>query len=328
LARSANNRSQCYLIAAVDSCAKSNGGATTHCTMYLSHSFDQCLGEVTLNWTPYIGWPKSVAEYNIYQALNGDTNYSKIGTVPGSDTSFVVKNINALNKYSFYIEANDNSGLYISNSNLNNASFNAAGNTEFMHLRSASIISESEVELRVLLDRKAPFKYINIYRAVRRRGPFKKVATLTPPTNNPQDTLFSLLDTTGRPYQINYVYYLELLDTCEQVVKQSNRFRTMYLSGWSDKHEMENELKWAANISVDSTAVEKDVYSIYRGISGSYGTTPIRTLWSNSTDYLDDISEEIHKGDEFCFIEIFECCSTTVAHTRSKSTNHLVNYFF
>ena len=132
------------------------------------------------------------------------------------------------------------------------------------------------------------------------------------------------MDTLGRPAQINYVYYLEVIDTCGQPVNKSSRFRTLFLSGTSDKYIMENELKWSANISVDSTATDKDVYSLYRAVNGSYAPGPIRSLWSNTLEYLDNFSDEISKGDEFCYqLKLAQAPSDTFVIADTSLSNEL-----
>ncbi len=317
---SAQNQRQCYVIAALDSCGKSNGGGVKHCTIYLNRTYDPCAGEVYLSWTPYEGWA-GVDKYNIYMALDGDTNYTKIGTVSGSDTSYTVKNVNALNTYAFYIEGIDITGRFTSNSNVLGTKFDIPDRTKFLHIRGASVISEEEIELRILMDRKAPIKHVNVYRGVKREGPFKKVRSVTPPLSI-LDTLFTVRDISARPNQMNFVYYVEVIDTCNMPVKVSNKFRTIYLSGNSNKDQMENNLKWSANIYVDSSAQERDVYSLYRGINNDYTPDPIRTLWSNQLAYLDNISSEIHSGDKFCYrlkltqapSDTFEIADTSVSN--------------
>lgn len=317
----AEDSSQCFLIAALDSCGKTNGGGRIHCTIYLSSTFDPCAGEVYLGWTPYVGWNGGVDSYEIYMSLNGDTN--KIGTVNGLDSSFTVKNVNAFNDYAFYIVGKDVSGRFLSRSNLLNEKFSIPNQTKFLHLRSASVISENEVKLRVLLDRKAPLNGLKIYRAVERKGPYKYVGSRKPPGVK-KDTLFDIFDTLVKPYQINYVYYVEATDTCDQPVIKSNKFRTLFLYGESNKYVMENDLKWSASISFDSSALDKDVYSLYRGVNRSYAPNPIRSLWSNTLEYLDDITEEIHKGDEFCYrLKLAQTASDTFETPDTSMSNEI-----
>ncbi|MBD78455.1 MAG: hypothetical protein CL840_06015 [Crocinitomicaceae bacterium] len=291
---------QCYIVVAFDSCGKSQGGGQMHCTPYVVDSADDCAGEISLYWTPYVGWAE-VESYDIYMRTSVDSNYRKIGSAPGRDTSFVVKKLNTQILYTFYIEARDKSGRFFGRSNLRGASFDRKGKPKFIKLRSASIVSDEEVELRVLLDRKKPFKRINMYRGINQDGPFKKVASLQPPTKNAKDTLFSLFDNSARPFQMGYYYYLEVIDLCDNAVRRSNNFRTIFLSGESNRYSMSNSLNWLTNVSSDSSAADKDVYSLYRGISKNYKSDPIRSLWSNEPSYLDDISGEVHNGDEFCY---------------------------
>jgi len=319
-AHSAKTRSQCYVIAPLDSCGNTNGGGDTSCTIHLRNTFDPCAGEIYLAWNPYKGWG-GVEGYDVFMGLNGDT--TKIGSVDGRDTLFTVKNVNAFSNYSFYVVGKDNSSRFLSNSNIIEVQFSIANQTKFLHLRSASVESAKEVKLKVLLDRSFPLNGVKIYRGLERKGPYQLVGLRKLPPSR-LDTLFSVYDTLASPYQINYVYYLEAIDTCGQSVRISNKFRTLFLRGESDKYVMENDLKWVASISYDSTAVEKDIYSLYRSISKIYSPNPIRSLWSNLLEYSDDISEEIHNGDEFCYrLKLTQAASDTFVAPDTSFSNEV-----
>jgi gliding motility-associated-like protein len=131
-------------------------------------------------------------------------------------------------------------------------------------------------------------------------------------------------DVSARPDQLGYVYYLEAIDDCGQVVQYSNKFRTVFLSGQSDKYTMENDIKWTSSIYVDSSALEKDVYHLYRAINRSYTDVPIRSKWVNELYYLDDISSEIHNGDEFCYtMKLVQAPSDTFVLSDTTISNEI-----
>jgi gliding motility-associated-like protein len=293
---------QCYLVVPIDSCGNTNGGGQEHCTIFTEYTTDNCAGEVYLKWSPYVGWGNDLDSYKIYMSSSNDTLFKRVGTVGPEDTTFSITGLTTLNTYNFYVEGLHKNGLNYSHSNvLRNIGFNLAGSTEFLYLRSASVYATDSVKLRVLMDRKYPIKHIDIYRGDNRKGPFKKIKSVEPPKNI-LDTLFTLYDLTARPSQKNYVYYLEVIDTCDMPVRRSNMFRTLFIQGESSKYEMVNALNWSENISVDSSAIDRDLYLVYRSINNSTELEPVRIKFKGSPFYNDDISELIHKGDKFCYV--------------------------
>lgn len=298
-AHSAHSSSQCYRIAPLDSCYNTQGGGDIiHCTMFLKSAFDPCKGEVYLSWSPYNGWG-GVSEYNIYMALNNDTNYSKIGSVKGTDTTYTVPNVNALNVYKFYIEAIDPTGGKISYSNDLGTKFNIPNKTEKLLLRSASIEGEELVRLNYLVDRRAPIRRIDVYRGADEEGPFKWVDSLTIP--NGVDTLFSAYDSVKSASRLNHVYYMVVVDECDQPIVVSNITKTMILSGEASKYDRENYLTWTRNISRDTLTKEDELYALFKGVNGTYEKDWIRQVNQNLNYYTDDITDDILNGAQFCY---------------------------
>ncbi|MCB0480305.1 MAG: gliding motility-associated C-terminal domain-containing protein [Flavobacteriales bacterium] len=297
-AHSAHQAPQCYRIAPIDSCYNTQGGGEIiHCTMYLNKSFDPCLGEVYLNWTPYRGWG-GVKTYNIYMALNNDTNYSRIGSVDGADTSFVVKNVNSLNVYKFYIEAIDPSGGLTSESNDLGTKFEIPNKTDRLLLRSASIQTTETVKLNFLVDRKSPIRRIDYFRGADEEGPFKRIDSVTV---SGQDSIFSVVDSIASSDQINYVYYMVVIDECDQPVIVSNKVKTLILTGESSKYDLENKLSWTRNIARDTLAKDDELYALYRYVNGDMDSTYIRLVNHKAHSWVDDISDDIQSGSEFCY---------------------------
>ena len=298
---SAHQHSRCYRIAAVDSCWNTQGGGPIiHCTMHLAKPiFDPCKGQALVAWTPYKGWSGGVKEYNIYMALDSDTNYTKLGTVSGNDTSFSVGNITSIPVYKFYIEAVDASGGILSYSNLLGTKFPQKDKTNRLILRSASYVNESTVQLKLYVDRKAPISKIDYFRAIDDDGPFKKVGSYVPQIGN--DSILEIRDSLARPSQLNYTYYLVVKDECDQPIVVSERVRTMLLTGKSVKYDLENTLSWTRNIARDTTTKEGERYIIYKSVNGEFLDEPIRNVDHTTKEYVDDFSDDIYESADFCY---------------------------
>lgn len=314
--------SRCFQIIPLDSCGNSQGAGEKHCTIYLDRTYDACAGEVLLKWTPYIGW-NSVSEYNIYMSSDGGANYIKMGTVGENDSTFIIKNVNAFDLYRFYVEAIDGTGGFFSKSNLLNTRFNVKDGTKFCELRSASVISDNQVELTVLLDRSVPVKSLNIYRQVDNSGAFILLNSVTPPPSL-KDTLFKIYDNIARPNQFAYTYFVEVIDDCGKAVLRSRPFRTIYLDGESDKFEMENFIRWNNNTAFDSTAEEADRFAIYKAINNRYAADPVGIKLKNELFYLDDIYSEIQFGSSFCYkLALFQAKSKIFESADTAFSNEI-----
>lgn len=297
---SAHLAPQCYRIAALDSCNNTQGGGDIiHCTMHLTRDFDPCLGEVYLNWTPYKGWD-CVSAYNIYLALDDDSNYTQVGTVSGEDTSFTVKNVSALNVYKFYIEAISCDGRLVSFSNDLGTKFNIPNKTEYIRLRSASVLNSETVQLNLMIDKKAPLKRIDYYRGLSEEGPFMKVDTFVP---TGVDSLQKIIDSVSTADQLNYAYYLVVIDECDQEIVVSNIKKTMLLTGESRKYDFENDLTWTRNINRDTSIEDglEELYEVYKGLNGSYLPNYIRRTNHTNNKWTDEFSQDIYATDDICY---------------------------
>ncbi|UTW62700.1 gliding motility-associated C-terminal domain-containing protein [bacterium SCSIO 12741] len=291
---------QCYQILAYDSCGKTQGsGNVFHCTMNVDHSYDNCKAELTLFWNPYIGWNK-VKNHNIYQSINNGP-YKRIDSIPGTDTSVVIGNVNSADAYAFYIEAIDETGAYFSHSQVFATRFSAPNQTKYCTLRSATVRgANEEVWLRTYLDKDAPIQALRVYRAFDKDGPFQHIQTDTPSVSV-FDTVFFIKDNQVRPEQLEYYYYVEVIDNCGNAVIRSNTIRSILLDGTSDKNDMISELTWRDAFHFDSTQDEDNLpfFEVFKSLSSTFGSNPL--LKTRSLYYTDDFSSEIGEGGRFCY---------------------------
>ena len=301
--RPANLASQCYRIAAVDSCGKTQGSGTTHCTMHLNRTFDPCEGEVSLTWTPYIGWLNGVKNYEIYYSINGDP-FELAGMVSGTDTNFTISNILAINTYAFYITAFESGGGAVSNSNLLGTRFQVVDKPQFIRLRSASIVDTGLVAVSCFVDRKAKFKHIELFRGHSRSGSFKKLKNYVP--NNATDSFITIYDSVGLGGQLGAFYVAIVIDECDKPIVKSDTIRTIYLNANGDKFAFETELDWSPLILSDSTLELLPIYYAYYGINGELQSDYfLRTRRVEATTHMFD-GDAIY-SDEFCYqIEVIQ----------------------
>ena len=109
------SKSLSYDITSSDSCDnRRDYGNYKHQTIWLKSSIDTCLQKVTINWSPYIGWP--VGQYEIYKSENSGP-YGLIGILSSSSFSYVDDAILSSSIYSYFIRARKVSGGSSSSSN-------------------------------------------------------------------------------------------------------------------------------------------------------------------------------------------------------------------
>jgi gliding motility-associated-like protein len=295
ISRSPYTTSQCYALAAFDSCFNTQGAGKLHCTVHLTRSYDLCAGEVYLKWTHYVGWPQ-IANYNVYMRINSDP-YKMMGTVNGNVDSFVVRNIEALNVYSFYIEAVSQTGKS-SFSNVLGTRFTTIEKPKYLVLRSVGVTGDNTAQLRVYADKKAPINRFMIYRGLQREGPFMKVGE-TENTNS--DTIFKLYDETVDLSKGAYTYFVTAVDSCGNAVIKSNVARSIFLRGEGRKYDYTNGLTWQQNYHWDSTKLQEDLYFLYRGIYADYEDEPIKVHDPRYNSHEDYIKEYLNEGARFCY---------------------------
>jgi gliding motility-associated-like protein len=299
--RSPYTTSQCYALAAFDSCYNTQGAGLIHCTMHLTRTYDLCAGEVYLKWTHYKGWPQ-IGKYNVFMRINSEP-YKLMGTVNGSVDSFVVRNIEALNVYSFYIQAEDLTTSKISHSNVLGTRFNTIAKPQYLVLRSVSVGEDQIAKLKVYADKKAPIARFVVHRGFQREGPFVAVAEFD---NDNRDTIFTLFDEEIDLSRGAYTYFVSAVDSCGNTVIRSNVARSIFLSGTGSKTDYTNRLKWQQNYNWDSTKLEDDLYFLYRGIHAAYEEKAIKIHDPRYNTFDDYIREFINEGSRFCYTVVYK----------------------
>ena len=302
-ARPAFLATQCYRIAPVDSCAKTQGAVITHCTMHLTRTFDPCEAEVSLNWTPYEGWDNGTEIYEIYMSINNGP-FVLNGSVNGSVNSYIIPNISAINTYSFYISAYSKTGGYISNSNLLGTKFNLVDKTQHIRLRSATIKENTAVAINLLVDRRAVFDHIALYRAHSEEGPYQKIRRFIPDSR--VDSFLTIEDTIPLQNHLKAFYYAIVIDECNKPVVKSNIISTIFLEAKGDKYDFETELKWNLVIISDSIEQVRPAYYAYYGMNKQLQANHFASTRSLTT--LDHPFEgDAIYSNEFCYrIELIQ----------------------
>ncbi len=150
-----------YGIAAFDTCNNTSLISVPHTTIYLQSVYNQCNKTISLQWTPYIGWP--VDGYDIFLRINAG-NYAKIGSVIANINQFTYNFNNFGSTYCFYVRAKKQASTISSSSNISCQSTNGIIPTKGSYIAKASV-QLSEVELSLVIPNGTSVQKINLYKS-------------------------------------------------------------------------------------------------------------------------------------------------------------------
>ena len=153
-----------YSVAAFDSCFTTSVPPTyqtsakgdIHTTVFLSSSLNICDRQISLSWTPYIGWSGT----NTYTVMGfyGTGQWTNFGTTNGTN---LIVDVLAGETYTFVIQSTSEAGQE-SFSNPQTIFVTSAGQPAFNYLQVATVNNE-EVDLRLLVDASANILEISLY---------------------------------------------------------------------------------------------------------------------------------------------------------------------
>ena len=161
-ARNPGTSVQSYKIAAFDSCKNASLISQEHSTIWLQSTYNQCNKSISLQWTPYVGWP--VSTYDIYLKIDAG-NFTKIGSVISNINQFTYNFNQFGSTYCFFIRANKQGSPITSSSN---ATCNATDNivpSKNSYIAKVSVINEV-IEFVGIIQPNSSVEKINIYKKV------------------------------------------------------------------------------------------------------------------------------------------------------------------
>ncbi|MEQ8705711.1 MAG: gliding motility-associated C-terminal domain-containing protein [Phaeodactylibacter sp.] len=227
-----------YFIEAIDPCGNKSIVAPPHSTILLeAQDFDDpCIRNVTLAWTPYIGWNNGVAEYQIYEA--GDsTSWQLVGTVDGTESEFQYETTENERTYCFSIVAVENNGDQQARSNTVCATAMINDPVETLVMANATVVN-GEIEVSWYWNTNALIDSYTLQRASSTSN-FAGLLTQTPA--GPLQNLNTYTDGGINPATDAYLYQVLTTDACGVEVI-SNTAATILLE--ADGANGVNTLSW------------------------------------------------------------------------------------
>ncbi|MBL7950691.1 MAG: gliding motility-associated C-terminal domain-containing protein [Flavobacteriales bacterium] len=286
--------SEGYSVAAFDTCRtgvppspNTSVSRPFHNTMHLEHFYDECAGTVTLQWSPYGGWP--VEEHAIYAQRNGGA-WILAGSVGGGSTTFVLDVVPFTN-YCFAVLAYQGVGLASSLSNSSCVSTDYPGLPAFNYLRTVTVADESTITIADSVDVNAIVQGYRLERSMN-GGAFEPIQVIGP-TFSP---VIIFTDTDVDPGTTSYRYRVVVLDGCGAASVVSNIGENIILraaaelSGF-DRLEWNGYEDWAGTVQA---------YALYRQIAD--GAFSLRTIApADPWVFMDDVSSLTSTTGRFCY---------------------------
>lgn len=208
-----------YSIAAYDSCENTSLISQSHSTILLNRVYNECLKNISLSWTNYVGW--QVKEYQIFRRINAQ-NYELVGTVVSNINQFTY-NFNTFgDTYCFYIRAIKIDNSSSSSSNIVCVTSSPIIANQNSYVAKASV-QNKHIELAFVTEMGTSVQNIIIYKA----------------ENNASFALWKTVNTNGGLIEINdsqvnvqrntYSYYFTTQGPCDFIFDASQIAKTILL---------------------------------------------------------------------------------------------------
>lgn len=288
----ANSNMIGVFVQAEDSCGSTSTVNYQIRSMFLRTSYDFCAYRTTLTWNPY-QWasikgatPETLGEYRIYYSIDGSA-FNLIGRT--TDTSFVHSNTSPGKNVCYFVRVINTKETITASSN---RSCFFSGQTEtphFVYLKTASVKTESAVEIKVLIDNSKNFTGISVERSLNLTD-YNQVGFI-PFTGSDQ---YSILDETPNPNKLNYYYKAVIIDSCGNKRGGSNIAKTILLKVNNDEQLVfTKQLNWN---EYEGFSGGVSGYYIYRIVNGDFDNALVGTTDALTTHYEDNLEEAARHG--------------------------------
>jgi gliding motility-associated-like protein len=254
----------------------------THCTVHTTRESISMARKV--NWTPYVGWDV-VDGYSIYR--EGDTGYELIGSVAGSDFSYVDSvhvNCDEVQKYKVAAY-----GPHISYSDTCNVKPVWDYSIAAPKFRNISVIDDESIELKIFdYQGRLPLQTVSLVRQ-NNQGSASNLDL--------GNTVYSI-DEAVDVHSGRYVYTAQFIDECGSQSPASSPVNSIFLSVSSDVNTNYPKLVWSQT-KIWEAGVK--YYIIFKQDSDGVFNEVGRTYSISDTTYLDN-SSDIECSTSSCYV--------------------------
>lgn len=289
-ASNADNVSESYAVAPVDSCGLVGTISPLHATVKLNVSINACENRASFNWNPYSAWAGNIAQVQLIQWLNG-VGPTVAATIPGNATQAEISNLNPASTYCFAVRVFHTSGKSSTSDTLCFAAdfLNIA---DFTYCQTVSVVANSFITSSVVFDADAD---VTSFRVLRGNYPGGALQTIAQGPISGNTILFN--DPSANPNSGAYYYQFQLIDNCDNINGQSNFGRSIFLQANANE-DFTNSVKWNTYGDWDAGVGS---YQLYRRKGSETTYTLLSVLNPADSTYNDDIVEALASEYKFCY---------------------------
>lgn len=284
-----------YTIAAIDTCYSGNPPApntsatnSAHGTIFVRTLYDRCAAQITVVWTPYVGWP--VSQYDLYVRVdNGPTQ--QLGTFSSATLSYAHTDVEPFHTYCYVVKAVGLSPGQVSLSNNECRVTAYPAIPQWNYLRLATVEDEDHVLVVDSVDLSARAHAYRLERTFN-GGPWEAIASA--PGGSSPTVVFNDMDVTTA--ERSYLYRVIVEDSCGTDVVTSNTGTSILLTAQPGL-DATNQLRWNGYEHWDGNV---QGYEVQRSIDED-PFTPIAFNPPGQWEYVDDVSDYIGSRGRFCY---------------------------
>ena len=226
-------------------------------TIFFEASFDTCLSNLNLKWTPYRykQWPQpGLTRYDIYISEDNGTTYNVLTSLPASQTEIDIQDLEANKDYKIYVSSvSENTPGDQTNSFPLEVNTNMTVIPEYLYADYASY-SNNNVELSFTIDPGSETTIYNLLRSNLPNGAFEKVTEFN--TEEKEIKYTDVVDYNSGPFY----YKLEVINNCEISIRESENLASS-INLLHDGIQLMPGLTWN---SYQNWLSGGSTYSIYR----------------------------------------------------------------
>lgn len=307
-----------YAIASVDSCGNKSPGTflKPRKTILLDDVvYDACADANSLSWSEYLNAVPQLEGYKIFCSRDRGP-FEVVGQTSPGNTVFVHDSLVAGSDYVYFIRAFFEKG----SSTSCRKAVTATGYIKpgFVYLANADVLPSYRVEITLDIDTLPDNCSWQIWRSDAGGGNTKEVGNVE--CNKPLQLPLKYTDTTADASRGFYDYTIKVLDSCGRETLESNRMKTIFLSG-SNTDANHNYLQWNAFEGWDGGVNQ---YYIFRMTGTTEPTRPLDSVDSQTLDYIDDISSlPDNEGQIVYWIQAIENTGDTNGYQEKARSNRI-----
>ena len=306
---SAKNNTVSLFVAAIDSCNNLGGFDKRPVSLFLKTKYDYCAYQTTLNWNEYINLQNGLLEYRIYYSENGST-FNQIAST--QQTSYIHKYPTPGKNLCYFIRVINKTKNVTSTSNKVCFFSTQTPSSNYVYIKTASVLSDSETKLTILVDSSKIINGLTILRSNTGIN-YSNIGFI----NYNGAGNYSFVDKSTLNKTQNYFYKVAVKDSCGNNRITSNPVKTMLLNIKEDDDNLfVKHLSW---INYEGFLGGIGGYKIYRIDNQFLNATEIGFTNFETTTFTDTLDEVAPNGSKIEYV--VECIENTLNNYGIKSSS-------